>query len=89
MGSSDVGAERPLETQKLSANLDLHNFESGPFREASFTHEVALAMAEISIPHTDPIDAILGATAPVHGLTLITSDHDLARGTGFPLLKNE
>ena len=63
--------------------------KGGPFREASFTHQVALAIAEVSIPHPDPIDAILAATARVYGLTLITSDHDLSRGTGFHVLKNE
>jgi len=63
--------------------------KAGPFREAAFTNEAALALAEITLPHADPADAMLAATARVYGLTLVTSDNDLTRGSGFTVLKNE
>ena len=63
--------------------------KTGPFREASLTNEVALAVAEVTLPHSDPADSLLAATARVYGLTLVTSDHELLRGTGFNALENE
>ncbi len=63
--------------------------KAGPFREAAFTHEAALALTEVTLPRADPADAMLAATARVYGLTLVTSDDDLARGSGFTILKNE
>jgi PIN domain nuclease of toxin-antitoxin system len=47
------------------------------FREAPFTHEVALMSREISLPHRDPADRILAATAKLLGLTLATADTKL------------
>ena len=62
--------------------------KAGPFREASFTHETALAVAEVSLPHGDPADAFLAATARVYGLTLVTADEHLAEGKGYAVLVN-
>ena len=45
-----------------------------PMREATFNHEVALETHRIALPHRDPIDRLLVATARVYGLTLVTSD---------------
>ena len=61
---------------------------AGPFREAAITNEIALALTEISLPHSDPADAFLAATARVYGLTLVTADENLAAGSGFGLLRN-
>lgn len=61
---------------------------SVPTREAPLTHEVALATRGIVLPHNDPVDLILAATAQVHGLTLVTSDEQLLAGKGFSVLAN-
>ncbi|MGH9516263.1 MAG: type II toxin-antitoxin system VapC family toxin [Terriglobales bacterium] len=47
------------------------------FREAVVTHAVALESHRISLPHRDPADRILAATAKVLGLTLATADAKL------------
>src|SRR5437879_13278269 len=45
-----------------------------PFREAPLTHEVVLATETIVLPHRDPADGFLAASAKVYGLTLVTAD---------------
>lgn len=52
---------------------------SGPFREAPLTWAVAIESRRISLPHEDPADRFLAATARVHGLTLVTADARLAK----------
>jgi PIN domain nuclease of toxin-antitoxin system len=57
-----------------------------PFREAALTHEVALASDLITLPHRDPDDAFLAATAKVYDLTLVTADDNLLNGKGYSVL---
>jgi PIN domain nuclease of toxin-antitoxin system len=57
-----------------------------PFREAALTHEVALASDLITLPHRDPADAFLAATAKVYDLTLVTADDNLLKGKGYAVL---
>ena len=57
-----------------------------PFREATLTHEVALASDAITLPHRDPADAFLAATARVYDLTLVTADDNLLNGKGYSVL---
>lgn len=45
--------------------------------EATLTHEIAMAAQELPLPHQDPVDRFLAATAGVLGLTLVTADHRL------------
>ena len=52
-----------------------------PLREAPFTHEIVLAAQQQPLPHRDPADRFLAATAQVMDLTLVTSD-DLLLGLG-------
>lgn len=59
---------------------------AAPLREAPFTHEVALATAEIRLPQRDAPDRFLAATARVYGLTLVTADESLGRAKGFAVL---
>jgi len=47
------------------------------FREAPFTWEIARISEEIGLPHADPADRFLAATAKVLGLTLVTADRNL------------
>jgi PIN domain nuclease of toxin-antitoxin system len=50
---------------------------TSPFREAPLTHAIALESQRISLPHRDPADRFLAATAKVLGLTLATADTKL------------
>jgi PIN domain nuclease of toxin-antitoxin system len=45
--------------------------------EAPLTHEIVMAAHELPLPHQDPADRFLAATADVLGLTLVTADHRL------------
>jgi PIN domain nuclease of toxin-antitoxin system len=47
------------------------------FREAPVTWEIARVSEEIGLPHGDPADRFLVATAKVLGLTLVTADKNL------------
>jgi PIN domain nuclease of toxin-antitoxin system len=57
-----------------------------PFREAALTHEVALASDAVVLPHRDPADTFLAATAKVYDLTLVTADENLLKGKGYSVL---
>ena len=46
-------------------------------REAPLTHEIVAVAQELPLPHQDPADRFLAATAEVLGLTLVTADHRL------------
>jgi PIN domain nuclease of toxin-antitoxin system len=59
-----------------------------PLREAPLTHEIALATRSIGLPHRDPADRLLLATALIHGLTLVTADRKLSRSKQVPVLLN-
>lgn len=48
-----------------------------PFREAPLTHEIAMEARAIVLPHRDPADRFIAATAKVLGLTLATADTKL------------
>lgn len=55
-----------------------------PLREVPLNCEVARRAAALELPHRDPADAFLVATALVHGLSLITAD---ARLSSLPWLQ--
>ncbi|MGH7637952.1 MAG: type II toxin-antitoxin system VapC family toxin [Gemmatimonadaceae bacterium] len=59
-----------------------------PAREAPLTHDVALHSREVELPHADPADRFLAATAQVHGLTLVTADGRLLRNKEIDTLAN-
>lgn len=46
-------------------------------REAPLTHEIVAVAQELPLPHQDPADRFLAATAGVLDLTLVTADHRL------------
>ena len=50
---------------------------TSPFLEAPLTHVIARESEQISLPHRDPVDRLLAATAKVLGLTLATADSKL------------
>jgi len=59
-----------------------------PLREAPLTHEVAVQSRLLELPHQDPADRFLGATAKVYGLTLVTADDRLLHSNQFATLAN-
>jgi PIN domain nuclease of toxin-antitoxin system len=58
------------------------------FREAPLTFEVALAISSLNLPHNDPADGFIAATAKVFGLTLVTADEQLAKLKDIAVLSN-
>jgi len=58
------------------------------YQEAPLTHEVAVATESFALPHRDPIDIFLVASAKVYGLTLVTADTKLLATKACPVLAN-
>jgi PIN domain nuclease of toxin-antitoxin system len=63
-------------------------FATAPPKEVSLTHEVALETRKVRLPHRDPADHFLVATARVYGLTLVTTDRQLVRSRAVSTLAN-
>ena len=61
---------------------------AGPFREAPLTHAVALESRRVKLPHRDPADRFLAATARVHDVALVTADARLIAARPCKLLAN-
>ena len=59
-----------------------------PRREAPLTHDIAVASRQLSLPHQDPADRFIAATALVMGLTLVTADERLLRCSEYARLAN-
>jgi PIN domain nuclease of toxin-antitoxin system len=57
-----------------------------PLREAPLNHEVALRSRLVRLPHEDPADRFLVATAEVWELTLLTADQRLLDARACKLL---
>jgi PIN domain nuclease of toxin-antitoxin system len=76
-----------LETNPISWIRDV--FRKIPFREAPVNHEVAIQSCVIELPHQDPADRFLVATALVYDLTLVTADDRLLAARGISALPNK
>lgn len=61
---------------------------ASPLREAPFSTEVAVESTRLDLPHRDPADRFLAATAKVHQLVLVTADERLLAGGGYQVLAN-
>jgi len=59
-----------------------------PVIEAPLTFEVARTLPTVDMPHDDPADRFLAATAKAFGLTLITADRNLIKTEGVSVLAN-
>lgn len=59
-----------------------------PLREAPITYDVALETRRVRLPHRDPVDQLLAATARVFELTLVTADERLLGVKGLSILAN-
>ncbi len=62
--------------------------DRAPLREAPVTNDVAIATYDIDLPHRDPADRFLAATATVFDLTLVTGDERLIAAKGIATLAN-
>jgi PIN domain nuclease of toxin-antitoxin system len=62
--------------------------ERSPVQETSLNHEIAIRSREVSLPHEDPADRFLAATALVYELTLVTADEALIGARSCPILAN-
>ena len=60
----------------------------GNLRDAPMTREVAIESRRVLLPHQDPADRFIAATALVHGLTLVTADERLLALRNLPTLAN-
>ncbi len=60
--------------------------QSLPVRDAPLTRDVARASRSLALPHDDPADRFIAATAHVHGLTLVTADRALLQSTAYAVL---
>ncbi len=58
------------------------------FREAVLTNVVALEASRFTLPHGDPIDRLLVATARAYKLTLITADISIIASGAVDTLAN-
>jgi PIN domain nuclease of toxin-antitoxin system len=81
--------------QKKRMSLDVrvdewvaHSMAVAPLKEAPLTMEVALATSKMRLPHGDPADAFLVATAAIFDLTLVTADARLLTTKEISLLPN-
>jgi PIN domain nuclease of toxin-antitoxin system len=52
-----------------------------PIKEAPLIHEVAIQSRQIDLPHQDPADRFIMATAIVYELLLMTADQKLIEST--------
>ena len=52
---------------------------SVPFKQATLNHEVAMQSRLIKLPHQDPADRFIAASAAVYDLILVTSDKYLIK----------
>ena len=59
-----------------------------PMAEAPITHEVAMQTPWVGLPHRDPADHFLAATAKVFDLTLVTADERLLKTKNISVLPN-
>jgi len=60
----------------------------GPMQDAPITHEVAQETMRLRLPHRDPADHLLAATARVFDLILVTADEQLAGVRDLRVLPN-
>ncbi len=57
-----------------------------PLKEATLNSEIAIESRKVKLPHQDPADRFLAATAIIYGLTMITADKRLIDSGQFPVV---
>jgi PIN domain nuclease of toxin-antitoxin system len=59
-----------------------------PLRDAVLTRDVAIESRRLRLPHEDPADRFIAATASVYDLTLVTADDRLLGLDGVRIVPN-
>ena len=80
-----------VEKRRLTLGCDVGEWVRkavAPLREAPLSTEIVLETVRFSLPHPDPADRFLVATARSLGLTLVTSDSRLLGSKAVSLLPN-
>lgn|SRR5512146_492844 len=83
-----LAAKGRLVLQEDVAQWTAKALAAAPLREAALTHEIVLETTKLRLPHRDPADYFLGATARVMDLILVTADHRLIQARQFRVLAN-
>jgi len=61
-------------------------FRDLPLKEAPLNIEVAIESRNVDIPHQDPVDRFLAATAIIYDLILVTADRGILPTKGLQIL---
>jgi PIN domain nuclease of toxin-antitoxin system len=61
-------------------------FQRLPLKEATLNHEVAIQSRIVQLPHQDPADRFLTATAIVYDFRLVTADTRILAAQEIPVL---
>jgi PIN domain nuclease of toxin-antitoxin system len=80
------GRFRPVRDPYESLHHVLTRLE---LQEAPLTHEIAIESGRFELPHRDPADYLIVATARVLGLTLVTADEKIIAANVVPVLANQ
>ena len=64
-------------------------FKIMPIKEARINHEIAIQSCLIKLPHQDPADRLIAATAVICGLILVTADTRLIQSKACKVLRNK
>lgn len=82
-----------VEKGRLTVDLPVEQWieramKAGALKEAPITQEVALETRRVALPHRDPADRFIAATARVLDLTVVTADRNLLALRGLSTLPN-
>jgi PIN domain nuclease of toxin-antitoxin system len=58
-------------------------------KEMPIDSRIAIQSRKITLPHQDPADRFIAATASIHQLSLITSDGKLSQSQGLTIIFNK
>jgi PIN domain nuclease of toxin-antitoxin system len=62
---------------------------AAPMKDAPLTYDIAVETERVTLPHRDPVDRFLVATARVLDLTLVTADQKLIEAMECPIMANK
>ena len=82
-----------IERQRITLGQDPQEWldqalATAPIREAPVTFEIARVSRTIDLPHQDPADRFIAATAKVLDLALVTADQHLIKAKDWRVLAN-
>jgi PIN domain nuclease of toxin-antitoxin system len=60
-----------------------------PLADAPYTRDAALEASQFTLPHKDPVDHFIVATARALGLTLVTADRNIIASGAVAVVPND